>query len=176
MADARRARLVKLIVDVQATDADLLDRVGQLLSRAFGPSDQRSTPRPVQDPPEPEKQGSWQQFLSFATLLDPGRLPEARRLTAAIEKRLAADCAVLEGLGPAWIDPGYLTAGKVIRSHATDDHDRIYVADGVFAQIVMRFADNQWTPRDGAGDGYRTESEGFFRSARDLYLEQLNGG
>ena len=114
MARRRRTRPVKLFVGVLATDPDLLGRVRQLLEREFGRVDGAGPPAASEDAASPELAGTIRQFLHFDSLVDPGRLPEARRLVEAIEQRLSEDWAAMEGMGPVWLQPGYLTASKVV--------------------------------------------------------------
>ena len=58
---------------------------------------------------------------------------------------------------------------------ASDSMERIYVSEGVFAEIVLQVRDERWMPLPGTSRDHRSAADGFFREARLRYLEQLAG-
>jgi hypothetical protein len=77
------------------------------------------------------------------------------------------------------IDPGYLTNAKVVLATTKDYGHRIYLADGIYVEVTLRynakektFLPWQWTFRDYQ----REESLRFFRALRDIYTRRMKTG
>ncbi|MCX7935468.1 MAG: DUF4416 family protein [Planctomycetota bacterium] len=109
-------------------------------------------------------------FFGFAADFDPGDLA-ARKLRAnALEQELAKRL-VLPWPRPVNIDPGYLTPDKVVLASCKDFAHRLYLRDGVYAEITLfwrakRFQPHAWTFPDYRSGAY----DNFFVALRQRLL------
>jgi hypothetical protein len=71
-------------------------------------------------------------------LIDPGRLAEIKRLTNEWEAEYAA-LEIHPEPRPLNLDPGYITAAKLVLASTKDQGHRIYLRDGIFAEVTLRF-------------------------------------
>jgi hypothetical protein len=116
--------------------------------------------------------GLVRKFFGFACLVDPLRLVEVKLESAVLEGELGRLCPELAR--PVNIDPGYVSASKVVLSTFKDYAHRIYLGQGVYAETTLHyyqggFADWPWTYPDYRSDSYKT----FFQRMREVYLLQL---
>jgi hypothetical protein len=110
------------------------------------------------------------QFVSFADLIDPGRLASTKIRTNALERELAA-----EETG-RWkrrvnLDPGYLTAANVVLATTKDFAHRVYLGQGIYAEVTLNFRKDgvthfEWTYPDYRSGAY----DAFFLNVRRRYL------
>ena len=111
-------------------------------------------------------------FYAFRELIDPAQIARIKLLTNSIEEKFAA-----RGLAfprPLNLDPGYLTAAKLTLATAKNFAHRIYLAEGIYAEVTLNWRDgawrgNPWTYPDYLSEGYLR----FFTDLRVRYLEQL---
>jgi hypothetical protein len=112
--------------------------------------------------------GLKKQFWVFEKPIDPERL-------AAI--KLAANTweAEYAGLGlhpeprPLNLDPGYLTLAKLVLASTKDHAHRIYLAEGVYAEVTLSYRKGAWQPFDWTYPDYRrADFQEFFTRCRDL--------
>jgi hypothetical protein len=80
---------------------------------------------------------------AFAGLVDPGCLADLKLRTNALEGELATAFAEPR---PVNIDPGLLSLGKFVLATTKDQAHRIYLRDGVFAEVTLRYQDKAFTP------------------------------
>jgi Domain of unknown function (DUF4416) len=112
------------------------------------------------------------QFFVFRNLIDPGRLAEIKLHTNALERELA-DGRYSEAR-PINIDPGYLTLGKFLLATTKDQGHRIYLRDGIFAEVTLRFQAGAYEPWPWTYADYREPAVlAFLRDARTVYHDRL---
>jgi hypothetical protein len=114
-------------------------------------------------------------FLAFHDLLAAERLPDIKLQTNDLEAELAG-CANYAEPRPLNLDPGVLSLGKFCLATTKDQQHRIYLRDGIFAEVTLRFQAGAfeiwpWTYADYREDGVRQ----FLKEARDFYKERLRG-
>jgi hypothetical protein len=72
------------------------------------------------------------------------------------------------------IDPGYLCAAKVVLATTKDYDHRLYLGDGVFGDVHLRFQKGNFNTREWTYPDYRQPMIlDFFKEIRELYLSQL---
>ncbi len=113
--------------------------------------------------------GLTKQMVSFRELIPVEQLPDIKIATNQLEARYART-----GKRRVNIDPGYLTAAKLVLATTKDYDHRIYLGRGIFGDVHLRyrkghFQVNEWTYPD-----YRQpEVLHFFEQVREVYLHQL---
>ncbi len=108
------------------------------------------------------------QFVVPAQPIDPGRLAAIKRLTNQWEIDYAAAAGHPEPR-PLNLDPGYLTLAKLVLASTKDHAHRIYLADGIYAEVTLNYRGKQWQPFDWTYPDYRREDfQEFFTNCRNL--------
>jgi len=108
-------------------------------------------------------------FVSFSEIVIPEKLWEWKIFTNRIEEEFSSD-----GKRRVNIDPGYIDLSKVILLSTKDFYHRIYVGNGIYAEVTMHFSKGkyqffQWTYPD-----YKTENYlKFFENLRKIYSKQI---
>ncbi|HEY1269212.1 MAG TPA: DUF4416 family protein [Candidatus Binatia bacterium] len=129
---------VKLFAALLSSETDLLAAVGKELAELFGPVDARSETLPwtVSDYYTPEMGSNLlREFVAFAGRVSPETLPEIKLQTQDIERRHRA----AGGGRRINIDPGYIDAGKVVLASTKGAGHRIYLRDGIYAEITLLY-------------------------------------
>lgn len=176
MAQPTHPRGVKLVCGVISADEALLSEADGPLLAALGQVDLASE---VFDFDwthyYDEQMGSplYRRLVSFAELVDPGVLVDAKLRTNAIEAEIAA----ARPGGPARainLDPGYVTQAKLVLASMKNFSHRIYLARGVYAEITLmvrkgRWESLDWTFPDFASGRY----DGFLTAVRERLREQM---
>jgi hypothetical protein len=119
--------------------------------------------------------GLLKQFLAFERLIDPGELPAIKRLTNDWEDEYAAASGHAEPR-PLNLDPGYITLAKLVLASTKDHAHRIYLADGIFAEVTLSYKHRAWQPHDWTFPDYRrAEYHAFFTRCREWFKERDTG-
>lgn len=112
----------------------------------------------------------FRKFVSFSDLIDPGRLAGIKIQTNAIEQKLAV---TFEGnlKRRANLDPGYISADKLVLATTKNFSHRIYLREGIYAEVTLNFKGKgciyfNWTYPDFKSGKYTT----FFLEVRERYL------
>jgi hypothetical protein len=82
--------------------------------------------------------GLFKRFLVFEPMAAADCLPEVKRLTIGLEQSLAESGRFPEAR-PLNLDPGLLQLGKFLLASTKDQAHRIYLRDGIFAEVTLRF-------------------------------------
>src|ERR1035437_9309250 len=127
------------------------------------------------------------QWVRFETLFSPEHLAKCKLETNMAETLLARQFrekapAVPEnparpgggGQRPINIDPGYVHRYKVILATTKDHSHRVYLTEGIYAEVTLHWSQNIWTPWPWTYADYQTpQAQDFFTRARTAYLDQL---
>uniref|UniRef100_A0A7C2E2C8 DUF4416 family protein n=1 Tax=Ammonifex degensii TaxID=42838 RepID=A0A7C2E2C8_9THEO len=113
--------------------------------------------------------GLRRRIYAFPRLIDPGDLASLKRWTNQLE-----DTWRVGGKRQVNIDPGYLSLAKLVLATTKDNVHRIYLGDGIYAEVTLffrkgRFHPWPWTYPDYASEEYRA----IFEHIRELYRKQL---
>ncbi len=114
-------------------------------------------------------EGLKKRILSFRELISPETITDIKWFIYKLEKRFSK-----EGRRLINLDPGYMTKGNFMLTTFKDSPHRIYLRDGVYAEIELiyenaGFSVLRWTYPD-----YRKkEVIDNLISIRDIYLSQL---
>ena len=112
-------------------------------------------------------------FFAFENLLLPDEIVEAKIKTNEIESRYALFDNIGEGR-IANLDPGYVTLAKMVLATTKDFAHRIYLRDGIFAEITLTFKKHGFTDFPWTYPDYKTnEYLSFFNELRARYKNKL---
>lgn len=167
---------VKLIVGVLSAAPDLFSQVAQHLTRQFGPIDHPSPILPFEFTSYYEKemgQGIKRQFFSFEKLIKSENLARIKIWTNQLEVRLARKSLRPGIKRPVNLDPGYLTASKLVLASTKDYSHRIYLSGGIYAEVTLRYLKDRYQAWPWTYPDYQTADYlSFFQRVREIYLGQ----
>ena len=110
------------------------------------------------------------QFFAFERLVDAATLPDIKEQTNAWEAEYAALNRHAEPR-PLNLDPGYITAAKLVLASTKDHAHRLYLRDGIFAEVTLTYRHRRWQPLEWTYPDYRRDDyQKFFTECRDWLL------
>lgn len=110
------------------------------------------------------------QFVVCERLIDPGALATVKRRTNEWEAEYAALGAHPEPR-PLNLDPGYVTPAKLVLASTKDHAHRIYLGEGIYAEVTLAFRQRQWQPMEWTYPDYRrADYQAFFTQCREYLL------
>ena len=111
------------------------------------------------------------QFLTFKKLIDPAMLAETK-LTSNLWEDEFRDENDFPEERPINLDPGYITEAKLILATTKDRDHRIYLQQGIFAEITLFFRSGGWQgSRWTYPDYQRDDFQEFFSNCRTRLRE-----
>jgi len=111
------------------------------------------------------------QFFAFERLIDPAVLADTKRQTNEWEAEYAALGRNAEPR-PLNLDPGYITPAKLVLASTKDHAHRIYLRDGIFAEVTLAYRAGRWQPLEWTYPDYRRDDyQSFFTRCRELLFE-----
>ena len=171
MGRITRAKPVKLIAGFIFKDERYLKQAESILARKFGKIDFKSQLIPFNFTDYYTQEfGSdlKRAFVSFKRLISPKYLSVAKVTTNQIEKKLS-----LNGKRLINIDPGFLDSARLILASTKDFAHRIYLDQGIFAEITLVFKDHSFRGWEWTYPDYKKEEYiEIFNNIRTLFLRQ----
>ncbi len=163
-----------LIVGVLTSDPALLSQVRAALELKFGRIDDESEPAPFDftDYYEPEMGKSLvRQWLAFAPLRPLDRIAEVKLATNELENTWWRP----DGTRKVNLDPGFLTLHNLILATTKNYAHRIYVGNGIFAEVTLLYRDGRFQALNWTYPDYQsaTATEFLFR-VRAGYVVKLS--
>jgi hypothetical protein len=172
MGKAGEPQKVKIFVGVLIAQLPFLSQVCQLLEEKLGTVDLSSQALDFNFTDYYEAEmgtGLKRVFLGFSDLVTPDRLVDVKLLTNNLERTLSE-----AGKRQVNLDPGYLTAAKVVLASTKDHAHRLYLGRGIYGEVTLVFRQKQFQPLAWTYPDYRTEAyHEFFRQLRSTYMRQL---
>ena len=167
---------VKAIIGVLTPEPGLLPTVYTELTHRLGPIDFASERMPFTSTTYYERemgQGIQRQFISFERLIDAGTLVEMKLFTNEVEQAFATK----KPDGKARrvnLDAGYLCMAKLVLASTKDNAHRIYLRDGIYAEITLRFYRKTFQPWEWSYPDYWSPAYiTIFNRIRKIYRDQL---
>jgi hypothetical protein len=158
-----------------STSLALLENVWKQLQEAWGPIADLS---PAFDFVESEYYhasmgtGLRKQLALFRDACDPADLADRKLACNSLEVQIAA---APEPRRPVNIDPGYLSLTKLVLASTKNREHRIYLRDGIYAEVTLAFRDQIWQPMPWTYADYRREDvRSFLASARRRFAQSLH--
>lgn len=172
MGTIRTPQPVKLLMPMLSQEATLFDLAERVLSERFGPIDYVSVLLPFAHTTyyQPEFGANlMRKFVAFERLIDPGELAAIKRLTNELE----LDWGEM-GRRRINLDPGYLTQAKLVLATTKNQAHRIYIGQGIYAEVTLIYRDKDFAPLPWTYPDYRSaEYLMILREIRGLLSRQL---
>lgn len=172
MGKTEKAEPAKLIIGMFSNKTNLFEKVKKILEEKFGPVDFVSEVLPFNKTNYYEKEMGKDLkriFYSFQRLISPESLVEIKIFTNQIEEKFSEG-----GKRRVNIDPGYLTLSKLVLASTKDYSHRIYLKEGIYAEVTLRFEKGTFIPYEYTYPDYRTpEYLHIFNQIRQIYLNQV---
>lgn len=153
-----------------------LEWAQERLRALYGPINQVSLPFPFGQTKYYERtMGAELQriIIAFDELVAPDFLSQCKLQTNALEDELSATGEFTEQR-PLNLDPGLLQLGKFLLATTKDQSHRIYLRDGIFAEVTLRFEADHFHPWPWTYASYREAHVlAFFEELRQLYYTKL---
>ncbi len=167
-----------LVVAAFSRHVDALAWAEDQLQRAFGPLALRSDPWPFTQTRyyEPTMGTDLiKQFFVHERLVPMDQLADVKRHTILLEEALQRERAYAEAR-PLNLDPGFINLGKFCLASTKDQAHRIYLKDGIFAEVTLRFQDKHFRPNPWTYPDYvQSRVLAFLDEARDYFRRVRQG-
>ena len=107
-------------------------------------------------------------FLVFEDPYDLEKTAATKLQTNAWEAEYTRTSGAAEPR-PLNLDPGYITAAKLVLSSTKAHAHRIYLSHGIYAEVTLFFQHGRWREREWTFPDYRRDDyHAFFFEAREL--------
>lgn len=149
--------LVKLFIGMLSSQKDVFSKARARLEERFGPVDFSSELINFDFTDYYEKEigkNLLRKFISFGKLIDPGKLADIKIFTNKIEKRLGR----IDGSRRINLDPGYITDSSLILATTKNFQHRIYLKNGIFAEVTLRYCKGDFLPYEWTYRDYKTQA------------------
>jgi len=163
--------LVRLVVGILAANMELANQAKQKLAERFGMVDLEMQPVPFAHTNYYEDElGSspLRSFLSFEDRIERETIAAIKLETNEMEK--------------IWnravnLDPGYMTLGQFFLATTKDQRHRVYLGQGIFAEVTLYFENGHFHPFDWTYPDYRSEAYiKFLEKARERFAYHIATG
>jgi hypothetical protein len=167
---------VLLVVAVFSRYAEVHAWAEEQLEQAFGPVALGSLPYRFDQTTyyQPTMGAELQKrLLAFCDLVPADCLPAVKRRTNELEHELARMGTYPEPR-PVNLDPGILALGKFLLATTKDQAQRIYLRDGIYAEVTLRYQAGAFEPWPWTYADYRLPLvRAFLNEARTFYRQRL---
>jgi len=103
-------------------------------------------------------------FFIFRKPIDPSELSNIKIRTNAMEQELCIDDKRTVN-----IDPGYMTPAKIVLASTKDYSHRIYLKDGIYAEVTLMYTQERLTPHTYTYRDFKNQNIiTFFTASRRL--------
>ena len=107
-------------------------------------------------------------FMSFPGLVYAGGLADWKHQAIEIESRSR------ENIRAVNIDPGYIDGARLVLASTKDHAHRIYLRDGIFAEVTMRYRFRKWAAFDYTFPDFASGVyDEFLSGVRKFWLEEV---
>jgi len=173
MAKIEEHGKVKLIMGMISSGEEFLGRVEDILEERFGDIDFTSQIIPFNftDYYQDEMgKNLLRKFIGFRNLISPDSIVDIKLYTNDLEKKFLNSHAGRN----INIDPGYISAAKLVLASAKNFSHRIYLRQGVYAEITLRYTKGNFEPWEWTFPDYRTDGYiKIFNHIRKIYMDQI---
>lgn len=108
-------------------------------------------------------------MIAFSELTFAEKLADIKLSTNNLETEFADD-----GKRRVNLDPGYLTASKIVLATTKDYSHRVYLGRGIFGDVHLSYRSHHYQPTDWTYPDYKEPFVlSFFEEVREKYMKQL---
>lgn len=108
-------------------------------------------------------------FVCFPGLVNPESLADWKHQAIALEAQSRQPVRAVN------IDPGYIDGARLILASTKDHAHRIYLRDGIFAEVTMRYRFGKWQSFDYTFPDFASGVyDEFLSGARRIWLNERN--
>src|SRR5437763_11411347 len=173
MGAVRPATQVKLFCALLVAPTISLQEVETTLEQTYGAIVLRTTPLPfTQTTYYAREMGPHltRLYVAFDPLISIASLATVKHTT----NRFETLWSTVQSQRRVNIDPGYLDLAKVVLASTKDHSHRLYIGNGIFAEVTLRYRQHAFQPWEWTYPDYRVPATlTFFHQLRDLYKRQL---
>lgn len=166
---------VKLISSLFSAERELVDSVIGEMEGIWGPVSWVSPALFFDRTRYYEKEMGWplhRRFISFQGLVRADSLADTKHRTNEIERRYFR-----EGKRRINIDPGYISAERLILATGKNYIHRVYLLKGIYADLTLIFHRGSFRPLPWTYQDYAAaDAVEFFNEIRVQYMTQLREG
>ena len=117
-------------------------------------------------------------LVAFDQLADPAGLADWKHETYAIESTCRSE-QKSDTPRPLNLDPGYITQAKLVLATIKDRDHRLYLRNGMFAEVTLNYVGKRWIHHRWTYPDYRTEAVADFamrcRNQLRVHLHDTGG-
>ena len=172
MSHPREPDRVKLISSLFSPEKELIDRVISELSTIFGPVDWISPELLFDRTRYYAREMGWplhRRFISFTNPVPADHLVEVKLKTNEIEEQF-----LHEGKRKVNIDPGYISAERLVLATGKNYVHRIYLSKGIYADLTLVFQRGSFSQLEWTYPDYRDpDIIRSFNEVRRKYMNEL---
>ncbi len=170
MTDIKEPQPVKYLAGLLFSEAMDPQPVYEALEGLLGPIDLRTEREPFEYTGyyEPEMGRLLRQYVAFEKLDRPDRLAGVKVATNQLEDRWRKE----DGGRQVNIDPGYLSQYQLVLASAKSFFHRIYLGQGIHAEVTLYFKDGSFQPLAWSYPDYQDKIP-VFNEWKQHYREQL---
>ena len=163
---------VKLFCALLIAPTLSLEEIETVLAETYGVIALRSTPIPFTQTTYYEREMGphlTRLYVAFDPLVSIAVLATVKHMTNQLEARWSTP----QGLRRVNIDPGYLDLAKVVLASTKDHSHRLYIGDGIFAEVTLQYRKHTFQSWEWTYPDYRVPAAlTFFHKLRELYKRQ----
>jgi len=163
----------KLIIGFIYNDRQILDKAEPAIIKKFGKVDSASREIPfVQTKYYESEMGTnlKRRFISMERLMGNEKYWKVKLFTNKLERKLS-----LKGKRRVNIDPGIISLSKLVLLTAKDYAHRLYLSDGIFAEVTLSFKGASFQPLEYTYPDYKTkEYIDFLNKVRGILKSRLD--
>lgn len=175
MGEIRGREPVLLLMGVLAADAALYEQSKRILIEQWGDLCRESTLQPFAHTRYYETEMGpdiLRAFVFFKKWIDPAQLADIKVRTNEIEKQFSQG-----GKRRVNLDPGYIELSKLVLASTKNFSHRLYIGQGIYAELTLRFQKDSYTPVEWTYPDYQTpEALALFNETRAAYHKELKAG
>lgn len=174
MGEIKKPLPEKLVIAHIYKEEEIYIKAKDILQNKFGPIDFESDKiKFIYTDYYNDEIGSdlFRRFISFEKLVNPEDLSLIKVLTNEIEQQFLYENTKKRKIN---IDPGILSLSKFILATTKNYSHRIYIGNGIFAEVTLKYENKCFTAFDWTYPDYKTrEYRDILEKIRKIYKNQI---